>query len=207
MLCAQDSKAALVPGQRRAEPQHCWKGARDIIESNSLLKHVLYNRSHRRASRWALSISTEGDSATSPGSLLLRCHPYRKEVLPHVSVQLPVFKTVTPCPIATRHQAEPGLIHFTSLWPFINTNQTPSQTPLEEPSLRTGATQPVGQTGARTGTDPPAPGSERSRRGAAAGPGDSPRILTVCRWPRSRRAAPGPRRRPLLRHSSRPMKP
>lgn len=71
-----------------------------------VLMQVPYNRSHREASRQVFNISVGGDSTPSLGSLFpVLPHPYCKEILPHVSRNLPVFKfqAVTPCPIAALH--------------------------------------------------------------------------------------------------------
>ena len=58
-------------------------------------------------------------------------HPYHKETLLHVSMELPMFKfqSIVLCPITAHHQEEPGLIHLppTSLQIFINVNQIHSQ--------------------------------------------------------------------------------
>ena len=57
------------------------------------------------------------------------CHPYQKEVLPHVSMELQMVKLqpIIPCPIATRLE-QPSLTHLppTSLQIFINIYQIPS---------------------------------------------------------------------------------
>lgn len=69
-----------------------------------LLKQVFKSRSHRKASRWVLSIP-RGDSTTSPGSLFQCSVTHSKEVLPCIFVKLPVFLIlpVVPCSIAALH--------------------------------------------------------------------------------------------------------
>jgi len=39
-------------------------------------------------------------------------HPYCIEVLPHVSREHSKFYAIAPCPMATHHREEPGLIHL-----------------------------------------------------------------------------------------------
>lgn len=46
-----------------------WKGALEIMESNSLLKQVHWSWLQRKASKRALNTFREGKSTTSPGSL------------------------------------------------------------------------------------------------------------------------------------------
>jgi len=47
----------------------CWKGPLEIIQSSPRLKQVPYSRFHRKVSGQVLSISVEGNSITSLGSL------------------------------------------------------------------------------------------------------------------------------------------
>ena len=53
------------------ELQNCrgWKEPQDIIKSNTLLKQVPCNISHRKAARWVLNVALEGDFTTSLGNL------------------------------------------------------------------------------------------------------------------------------------------
>ena len=71
-----------------------WKGPHEVIESKPLLKQVPYSRSLKKASRWVLNISREGDSIASLGSLFQGSVTDSKGVLPCVSMELPVLQFV-----------------------------------------------------------------------------------------------------------------
>ena len=61
-------------GNEKSQGCRGWKGPLEIIKSNSLLKHILYSRLHRRVFRQVLNISREGASTTSLDSLLQCSH-------------------------------------------------------------------------------------------------------------------------------------
>ena len=56
-------------GTTESQNCRCWKGSLGMIWSSLVLKQVPSCRSLRKASRWVLNISREGDSTVSLGSL------------------------------------------------------------------------------------------------------------------------------------------
>lgn len=80
---------------------------------------------HRKASRWALTIS-KGDSTTSEQLVLVLCHSQIKEVLSHIHVELPTFQVVPVSPCPERCQ-EPGLIHLESHSTLLQAEEPRSQ--------------------------------------------------------------------------------
>ena len=87
--------------KRTSESQNCrgWKGPQEIA-SNPLLRQVPYNRSHRQVSSRVLSVSREGDSTASLGSLFQCCVTFTIKKLFHTFVwnnlnlklEIPTFK-------------------------------------------------------------------------------------------------------------------